>query len=121
MAMITIVFNTSRDFVIIRSSGVILRVNSEKIKWVQAAGKSVKVHLNDESIILRASLNEIQQQLNDGNFIRIHQRTIINADHIRELKYWIRGCFQVFLQDGTMLMLSKRYRINFFKYLYQSN
>jgi two-component system, LytTR family, response regulator len=121
MAMIKTVFSTCKDFAVIRSHGVILRVNTENIKWVQAAGNSVEVHLKDASIILKTSLDEIQPQLNDGNFVRIHQLTIINADHIRELKYWVRGSFQVFLQDGTKLLLSKRYRINFFKYLHQSN
>jgi two-component system LytT family response regulator len=105
------------DFVVIRSGGVILRVNTDKISWVQAARNSVRVHLNGESIILKSSLNKIEQQLNDGNFIRIHRSTIINVNRIRELKYWLRGSFQVFLQDGTQLLLSKSYRMNFFNFM----
>src|SRR5262245_57900847 len=105
------------DFAVIRSRGLILRVNTDKISWVQSAQNSVKVHLNGESIILKTSLNKIEQQLNDGNFIRIHRCTIINVNRIRELKYWLRGSFQVFLQDGTQLLLSKSYRMNFFNFL----
>jgi two-component system LytT family response regulator len=108
---------TYPDFVIIRSGGVILRVNTDEINWVQAARNSVTVHLNGESIILQSPLNKIAQQLNDGNFIRIHRSTIINVNRIRELRYGRRGTFQVFLQDGTQLLLSKRYRINFFNFL----
>jgi two-component system LytT family response regulator len=108
---------TYPDFVIIRSGGVILRVNTDEINWVQAARNSVTVHLNGESIILQSPLNKISQQLNDGNFIRIHRSTIINVNRIRELRYGRRGTFQVFLQDGTQLLLSKRYRINFFNFL----
>jgi len=108
---------TYTDFVIIRSGGVILRVNTDKISWVQAAGKSVKIHLNGESVILKRPLNKIEQQLNDGNFIRIHRSTIINVNHIRELKYGLRGSFQVFLQDGTELLLSKSYRMHFFNFM----
>lgn len=105
------------DFVVIRSSALILRVNTDKISWVQAARNSVKVHLNGESIILKSSLNKIEQQLNDGTFIRIHRYTIINVNCIRELKYGLRGSFQVFLMDGTQLLLSKSYRMNFFNFL----
>jgi two-component system LytT family response regulator len=108
---------TYTDFVIIRSGGVILRVNTDEINWVQAARNSVTVHLNGESIHLKSPLGKIERQLNDGNFIRIHRSTIINVNRIRELKYWLRGTFQVFLQDGTQLLLSKRYRINFFNFL----
>jgi two-component system, LytTR family, response regulator len=105
------------DFVIIRSAGVILRVNTDKISWVQAAGNSVKIHLSGESVVLKKPLSKIEQQLNDGNFIRIHRSTIINVNHIRELKYWLRGSFQVFLQDGTQLLLSKSYRMHFFNFM----
>jgi two-component system, LytTR family, response regulator len=107
------------DFVVIRSSGLILRVNTDEISWVQAARNSVRIHLNGESIILKSSLNKIEQQLNDGNFIRIHRYSIINVNRIRELKYWLRGSFQVFLEDGTQLLLSKSYRMNFFNFLRQ--
>jgi len=108
---------TFTDFKIIRSGGVILRVNTDEIHWVQAAGNSVKVHLNGESILLKTPLHKIERQLNDGNFIRIHRSTIINVNRIRELKYWLRGSFQVFLQDGTKLLLSKSYRMNFFNFM----
>ena len=108
---------TYTDFVIIRSGGVILRVNTDKISWVQAAGNSVRVHLNGESVILKRPLNKIEQQLNDGNFVRIHRGTIINVNRIRELRHWLRGTFKVFLQDGTQLLLSKSYRRNFFNFL----
>jgi two-component system, LytTR family, response regulator len=105
------------DFVVIRSAGVILRVNSDDICWVQAKGNSVRVYLNVDSIILKSPLHQIEQQLNDGNFIRIHRSTIINVNCMRELKYGRRGSFQVFLQDGTKLLLSKSYRMNFFNFM----
>lgn len=111
---------TITNFVVIRCGDLILRVNANEISWIQATRNSVTMQINGESVILKSSLNKIEQQLNDGNFIRIHRHTIINANYIRELKYWLRGSFQVFLQDGTQLLLSKRYRINFFNFLYQS-
>ena len=108
---------TFNDFAVIRSRGLILRVNTGNISWVQAARNSVRVHLNGESITLKISLHLIEQQLNDGNFIRIHRCTIINVNRIRELRYGLRGSFQVFLEDGTQLLLSKSYRVKFFNFL----
>ena len=105
------------NFIVIRSSGLILRVDTEKISWVQAARDSVRIHFSGESIILKSSLNQVEQQLNDGNFVRIHRGAIINVNRIRELRHWLRGTFKVFLQDGTQLLLSKSYRKNFFNFL----
>jgi two-component system, LytTR family, response regulator len=105
------------DIVVIRSRGLILRVNTDKISWVQAARNSVTVHLNGEAISLKSPLYQIEQQLNDGNFVRIHRGTIINVNRIRELRHCLRGTFQVFLEDGTQLLLSKSYRSNFFNFL----
>jgi DNA-binding LytR/AlgR family response regulator len=109
---------TYSDFVIIRSGGVILRVNTDEINWVQASQKSVKIHFKGESIVLKnSSLPTIEQQLNNSHFVRIHNRTIINVNRLRRLKYGLGGSFQVFLQDGTRLLLSKSYRIKFFNFL----
>jgi two-component system, LytTR family, response regulator len=105
------------DFVVIRSGGVILRVNTDEICWVQAKGNSVRVYLKGDSIILKTPLHKIEQQLIDGNFIRIHRSTLINVNRMRELKYGRRGSFEVFLQDGTKLLLSKSYRMNFFNFM----
>jgi two-component system LytT family response regulator len=107
----------STDIVVLRSRGLILRVNTDNISWVQAARNTVKVHLNGEAISLKSTLYQIEQQLNDGNFVRIHRGTIINVNRIRELRHWLRGTFKVFLQDGTQLLLSKSYRRNFFNFL----
>ncbi len=105
------------DIVVIRSGGLILRVSTDKISWVHAVKNSVTVHLNDEAIVLKSTLCEIEQQLNDGNFVRIHRGTIINVNRIRELRHGLRGTFKVFLQDGTQLLLSKNYRRSFFNFL----
>jgi two-component system LytT family response regulator len=101
----------------IRSNGRILLVNSDQISWVEAARNSVRIHLGEESYLLKSSLDRMEQQLNGGEFVRIHRCTIVNLNHIRELRHWLRGTYQVFLQDGTKLLLSRGYRDKLFSIL----
>jgi DNA-binding LytR/AlgR family response regulator len=101
----------------IRCHGGILLVDPDKISWVKAARNSVKVHFDGQLCFLKSSLECLERQLNSSNFVRIHRCTIVNVNCIRELRHWLRGTFQVFLEDGTQLLLSKSYRINFFKHL----
>jgi two-component system LytT family response regulator len=101
----------------IRCNGRILLVNSEKISWVEAARNSVRLHLDGECYVLRSSLDRMEQQLNGGDFVRIHRCTIVNVNHIRELRHYLRGTYQVLLQDGTQLLLSRTYRDGLFRLL----
>lgn len=101
----------------IRCNGGVLFINPGKISCIQATRKWVKVDFDGESCVLKSSLDIMEQQLKDSEFVRIHRRTIVNVNRIRELRSWLRGSFQVFLQDGTQLLLSKKYRINVFRLL----
>jgi two-component system LytT family response regulator len=101
----------------IRCRGRILLVNPDKIRWVQGAQKSVKLHFDGASCVLKNSLENMEEQLYCYDFVRIHRCTIVNVSHIRELRQWSRGTLLVFLQDGTQLLLSKSYRAHFLKHL----
>ncbi len=101
----------------IRCHEGILLVDPDKISWVKAARNSVKVHFDGQVCSLKSSLECVEQQLYSSNFVRIQRCTIVNVNCIRELRHWLRGTFQVHLEDGTQLLLSKSYRMNFFKQL----
>ncbi len=98
-------------------NGSILLVKSESIEWVEAARNSVKVHMGEEAFVLKTCLDELQEKLNTSTFIRIHRATIVNVEHIRELRPWLRGTYRVVLLNGTHLLLSRNYRSHFFEVL----
>jgi two-component system LytT family response regulator len=55
-------------------------------------------------------LSELDEELDQGVFCRIHRSTIVKLDRVRGLKLNKNGEFDVLLDNGTRLRLSRRYR-----------
>jgi two-component system LytT family response regulator len=53
---------------------------------------------------------ELEQDLDPATFCRIHRSTIVNLDRVRGLKVSEDGAYQVLLENGTELRMSRRYR-----------
>jgi len=53
---------------------------------------------------------ELDQELDQAVFCRIHRSTIVRLDRVRGLKLNENGEYDVLLEDGTKLRLSRRYR-----------
>jgi len=60
--------------------------------------------------LLRRSMSELDQELDQGVFCRIHRSTIVKLDRIRSLKLNENGEYDVLLDNGIRLRLSRRYR-----------
>ena len=80
------------------------------IDWIEAASYYACLHVGSETHILRRSLSELEQDLGDEKFIRIHRSIVVNLDRIRGLELQAGGEYQVVLKSKVRLRLSRRYR-----------
>jgi len=80
------------------------------IEWIEADNYYARVHLGQESFLLRESLNHLQKRLDPKQFIRIHRSTIINIRYIKELQSWFHGEYLVILKNGMKLNISRNYQ-----------
>jgi two-component system LytT family response regulator len=60
--------------------------------------------------LLRRSLQELEDDLDQSAFCRIHRSAIVNLDRVRSLVLGSDGEYQVLLANGANLRLSRRYR-----------
>lgn len=98
------------DRIAVRADGRTLLVPVSTVDWIEAAGKSVKLHVGAESHVTRAALHELEDRLDPRRFVRIHKSTIVRVDRIRELLDYLRGDYLVVLYDGTRLKMSRSRR-----------
>lgn len=94
----------------IRAGGHVILVKIPTIDWVEAADNYVCLHCGAETHVVRETMNAFEKRLDGNRFLRIHRSAIVNLDRIREMRPWFRGDYQVILQDGTQLTLSRSYR-----------
>jgi two-component system LytT family response regulator len=95
------------DRIAIRSGGSTILLRTASIDWVEAADNYVNVHSGGETHIVRETMQSFEQRLDPARFVRIHRSTIVNLDRVTQIQPWLRGDYQVVLQDGSKLALSR--------------
>lgn len=100
----------SLERIAVRQNGRVLFVRLEEIDWIEAADNYVCLHCGGRKLMLRETMSQAEARLDPGRFVRIHRSAIVNIDRIRELQPWFRGDYQVVLEDGTKLTMTKNHR-----------
>ncbi len=95
---------------VVKSAGRVFFIRAEEIDWIEAEGYYARLHVGGKSHLLRETLNNLEAQLDQNLFMRIHRSTIVNLERIRELQTQSHGECIVVLNDGTHLKLSRSYR-----------
>ncbi|HEY6339507.1 MAG TPA: LytTR family DNA-binding domain-containing protein [Candidatus Sulfotelmatobacter sp.] len=98
------------DRLAIKSAGQVAFVKASEIDWIEAADYYACVHVGARTHLLRRSMSELDRELDPRTFCRIHRSTIVNLDRVRGLKLNEEGEYEVALDQGTRLRLSRRYR-----------
>lgn len=94
----------------IKSSGQVAFVKVAEIDWIEAADYYACLHVGTKTHLLRRSMMELERELAADTFCRVHRSTIVNLDRVRGLKLREDGEYEVQLEDGIRLPLSRRYR-----------
>jgi two-component system, LytTR family, response regulator len=94
--------------IVVKNQGQVLFVNVTDIDWIEAAGYYACLHVGSDTHILRRSLLELEQDLGDEKFTRIHRSIVVNLERIRGLELQTGGEYEVVLKSNVRLRLSRR-------------
>jgi two-component system LytT family response regulator len=94
----------------VKSAGQVSFLKISEIDWIEAADYYSCLHVGARTHLLRRSMAELDQELDQAVFCRIHRSTIVKLDRVRGLKLNESGEYDVLLEDGIKLRLSRRYR-----------
>ena len=95
---------------VVKSRGQVLFLNVADIDWVEAAGYYACLHVGSDTHVMRRTLLELERDLGDEAFIRIHRSIIVNLDRIQGLELQTGGEYEVVLRTQARLRLSRRFR-----------
>jgi two-component system, LytTR family, response regulator len=101
---------TRPDRLVIKSPGQVLFLNVNDIDWIEAADYYACIHAGDQTHIMRRTLQELERDLGEEQFIRIHRSVIVNLERVRGLELQSDGESAVILTSGARLRLSRRFR-----------
>ena len=94
----------------IKSGGRILFLKLSEVEWIEAADNYVKLHVGNESHLLRETMSALEGRLPKDRFLRISRSTIVNIEQIKELHPLFHGEYIVILRGGARLTLTRGYR-----------
>lgn len=81
-------------------------VPAREVDWIEAEGKYIRLHVGEQSYLVRDAIAAVERRLDGRHFVRIHRSTIVNLRRVAE----IRDDTTVVLHGGTQLAMSRRFR-----------
>ncbi len=94
----------------VNSSGRIVLLDVDDVQWIEAKGNSVLIHIKGREYRLRETLRKVEHRLDPARFARIHRSTVVNLKSVASFEHFSHGDYDVLLDDGTLLRLSRTFR-----------
>jgi two-component system LytT family response regulator len=98
----------------IKLTGHTILLPTDEIDWIESYGNYLKLHAGRESHLIRSTMQSLESKLDPEKFIRVHRSTIVNIEKIKAIYPRSNGDQDLVLQNGQQLMLSRKYRDQFF-------
>jgi two-component system LytT family response regulator len=94
----------------VKAAGQVLFLKFSEIDWIEAADYYACLHVGARTHLLRRSMSQLEEELDKDIFCRVHRSAIVNLDRIRGLKLNEDGEYEVVLENGITLRLSRSCR-----------
>ncbi len=108
---------SSRSRFLVPVRGKVIVVDADQIDWIEAADYYVSLHVaspsGSASHLLRETMDDLEEQLDQNKFVRVHRSAIVNIERVREIHPLFRGDCTLVLADGARVKLSRSRRKNF--------
>jgi two-component system, LytTR family, response regulator len=100
----------SSERIVVRSRARVLFVEVDRIDWIAAEANYVRLHVQNESYLIRETMQAIEERLGSDRFVRIHRSHIVNVERVGELRLVGNGECEAVLSGGNRLAVSRSYR-----------
>lgn len=90
-----------------RRGSAVAMVAVDDIHWIEARGNYARLHVDQESHLVREPLKSLEARLDPARFTRIHRGTIVNLSRIATVEPYFHGEYIVTLKNGTRLTSSR--------------
>jgi two-component system LytT family response regulator len=98
------------DRLVIKGTGQVTIIRISDIDWIEAADYYACLHVRTKAHLLRRRMSDLERELDPTVFCRVHRSSIVNLNRVRGLEVNEDGEYEVALDTGTRLRLSRRYR-----------
>ncbi len=94
----------------IKDGSTIHLVPFAEIDWIDAAGDYMCVHVAGDTHVMRATMKELEDQLDPRRFARVHRSTLVNVHRVEKVAPLENGKYRLTLRGGHAVTMSRSYR-----------
>lgn len=87
----------------------IVNISKDDVVRIRRVGRQVILETEDESLVLKKTLRQLDEELDKNTFVRISQSEIINAFKVKSLDVSITGTIIIEFSNGTTSDVSRRF------------
>ncbi len=87
----------------------VLALRACDIEYVKAAGNYVELITSDRTLLMRATLQDLSEQLGVVGFVRVHRSLLVNSLHVVATRRGPRGRRIVELRSGAELPVGRQF------------
>lgn len=102
--------NRYTNRIVFKSRGRIVFLRVSDIRWIGAEENYVRISTQNETHLLRETMARLEEKLDPEMFLRIHRSSIVNLQHVKEVRTETDGEYAVVLVNGEKLSMSRGYR-----------
>jgi two-component system LytT family response regulator len=95
---------------IVKADGQLHFLNQRDIRWVQAQGDYVKIHVKGHGLLVRMTMGKAEHLLDPAMFLRVRKSAIVNLACVRRVKQTQGSNRGMELDDGTTIPIGASYR-----------
>jgi two-component system LytT family response regulator len=93
--------------VVIKKSGRIHVISTEKINFLEAQDDYVMVYTNDGKYLKQQTMKYFERHLDPEQFVRVHRSYIANVSCIERIEPYEKSNFILILKDGNKVPVSR--------------
>ena len=87
-----------------------LLLPAREVDWIESAGNYARIYARGRDFLVRETMKDLAARLDPDQFTRIHRTAIVNIDRVREVRPEEGGDFEVVLESGASVRMSRTYR-----------
>jgi ABC-2 type transport system ATP-binding protein len=91
----------------VRGEGSVILLNPGDILYASVDEGQVLIHTAEGPLVSQFALGELEDRLARSGFFRTHRGYLVNLQHVREIIPYTRNSFNIRLDDGSQIPLSK--------------
>jgi len=95
---------------VVKSAGRSFALPAADVEWVESCGNYVRLHCGGKSWLVRDTMERLESEASPVRLVRVHRTALVNPAKIREIAPQRFGQYEITLDSGARITLSRRFR-----------